>query len=162
VTIEKSSQSIFDDKEYEEQVDKEFDLFFRKGFQLVESGSWKSCAPNSAFVYGLKELPEQDDSPLVHKHIMFAHCYKQQAGWKQILSRFIRGQGLLLDLEFLTDAKGRRVAAFGYYAGFAGSAVGIDVWCHRILKDTQVDACMIYKVGMFLILLFLLLITKRI
>jgi hypothetical protein len=26
---------------------------------------------------------------------------------------------------------GRRVAAFGYMAGFAGSAVGIDVWCHQ-------------------------------
>ncbi|RKO88036.1 hypothetical protein BDK51DRAFT_5765, partial [Blyttiomyces helicus] len=26
---------------------------------------------------------------------------------------------------------GRRVAAFGYYAGFAGAAIGIDVWSHR-------------------------------
>lgn len=26
---------------------------------------------------------------------------------------------------------GRRVAAFGYMAGFTGSAVGIDVWCHQ-------------------------------
>lgn len=29
---------------------------------------------------------------------------------------------------------GRRVAAFGYMAGFAGSAVGIDMWCHQKLK----------------------------
>ncbi len=65
---------------------------------------------------------------------MFAHCYKQQAGWKEILSRFVIGKGLLLDLEFLVDEKGRRVAAFGYHAGFAGSALGIDLWCHNQLE----------------------------
>ena len=31
---------------------------------------------------------------------------------------------MLYDLEFLTDAGGRRVAAFGFHAGFAGAAAG--------------------------------------
>jgi len=31
---------------------------------------------------------------------------------------------MLYDLEFLQDESGRRVAAFGYHAGFAGAAVG--------------------------------------
>lgn len=31
---------------------------------------------------------------------------------------------MLYDLEFLQDERGRRVAAFGYHAGFAGAAVG--------------------------------------
>lgn len=49
--------------------------------------------------------------------------------------RFVKGKtGKLFDLEFLTDVTGRRVAAFGYYAGFAGAAVAVDVWCHRILN----------------------------
>jgi saccharopine dehydrogenase (NAD+, L-lysine-forming) len=30
----------------------------------------------------------------------------------------------LYDLEFLNDASGRRVAAFGFHAGFAGAAAG--------------------------------------
>lgn len=30
----------------------------------------------------------------------------------------------MYDLEFLTDATGRRVAAFGFHAGFAGAAAG--------------------------------------
>lgn len=30
----------------------------------------------------------------------------------------------MYDLEFLTDEKGRRVAAFGFHAGFAGAAAG--------------------------------------
>jgi len=66
---------------------------------------------------------------------MFAHCFKQQAGWKQLLSRFDQGHGSLYDLEFLMDDKGRRVAAFGYYAGFAGCAMGIDAWCHKLLNE---------------------------
>ena len=59
---------------------------------------------------------------------MFAHCYKNQAGWESVLARWPRGGGTLLDLEFLTDANGRRVAAFGYYAGFAGAALALQVW----------------------------------
>ncbi len=103
----------------------------------MESGSWKTSAPADAYIYGLKELPENDASPLSHAHIMFAHCYKQQAGWKDVLTRFKSGNGTLLDLEFLVDERGRRVAAFGYYAGFAGSAVGIDVWCHRAIHGNE-------------------------
>lgn len=41
-----------------------------------------------------------------------------------MLSRFARGGGTLYDLEFLNDANGRRVAAFGFHAGFAGAAAG--------------------------------------
>lgn len=57
---------------------------------------------------------------------MFAHCYKEQGGWKDVLKRWQDGQptGMLYDLEFLQDESGRRVAAFGYHAGFAGAAVG--------------------------------------
>lgn len=41
-----------------------------------------------------------------------------------MLSRFHRGGGKLYDIEFLNDASGRRVAAFGFHAGFAGAAAG--------------------------------------
>lgn len=71
----------------------------------------------------MKELPESTD-PLPHTHIQFAHCYKRQAGWSKVLSRFHRGGGTLYDIEFLNDANGRRVAAFGFHAGFAGAAAG--------------------------------------
>ena len=102
-------------------------LTFSVGADIVEFDSWRS-APESTYILGLKELPEHDSSPLPHKHIMFAHCYKNQGGWEKVLSRWPHGGGTLLDLEFLTDANGRRVAAFGYHAGFAGAALGIQVW----------------------------------
>ena len=41
-----------------------------------------------------------------------------------MLARFHKGGGKLYDLEFLTDENGRRVAAFGFHAGFAGAAAG--------------------------------------
>ena len=87
------------------------DLFIQLqiGAPLVEEGSWVKDAPKDALILGLKELPE-DDFPLEHVHITFAHCYKQQGGWEKVLSRWPRGGGALLDLEFLTDDAGRRVA----------------------------------------------------
>jgi saccharopine dehydrogenase (NAD+, L-lysine-forming) len=98
------------------------DVSSRVGCKLVDNNTWPS-APKHVPILGLKELPESDE-PLPHVHIQFAHCYKQQAGWSKILSRFHRGGGSLYDLEFLTDASGRRVAAFGFHAGFAGAAAG--------------------------------------
>jgi len=59
---------------------------------------------------------------------MFAHCYKNQRGWQDVLRRFSEGKGLLWDLEFLVDDSGRRVAAFGRSAGFIGMAVGLKQW----------------------------------
>jgi len=100
-------------------------FIYRVGATLAPHNSWPT-APLDQVIIGLKELPENDTSPLPHTHIMFAHCYKQQGGWKEVLQRWQDGQptSMLYDLEFLQDEKGRRVAAFGYHAGFAGAAVG--------------------------------------
>ena len=92
------------------------------GCKLVENNSWPN-APTDIPILGLKELP-QSDEPLAHTHIHFGHCYKHQAGWSEFLRRFHLGNGTLYDLEFLNDDNGRRVAAFGYHAGFAGAAAG--------------------------------------
>ncbi|KAG9311350.1 hypothetical protein JVU11DRAFT_8453 [Chiua virens] len=111
VIVERDEQRIFDDTEFE-----------AVGCRLVDNNSWPT-APVSIPIIGLKELSESAD-PLPHTHIQFAHCYKHQAGWTDVLDRFRRGNGTLYDLEFLTDASGRRVAAFGFHAGFAGAAAG--------------------------------------
>ena len=70
--------------------------------------------------------------PLHHAHIQFGHCYKKQENWIQYLSRFARGGGTLYDIEFLTDPAGKRVAAFGYYAGYAGAAIALLAWGHQV------------------------------
>ncbi len=102
----------------------------------MPEGSWVD-APQSTLIIGLKELPDDEDFPLHHTHISFAHCYKQQAGWAQTLSRFARGGGTLYDLEFLTDHSGRRVAAFGYQAGYCGAALALITWAHQLLHPSK-------------------------
>ena len=140
ITVERSEQRIFDDNEFEEYGRSKHIYLTsdRVGVEMASAGSWRKAA-KSTYIIGLKELPENDTSPLVHQHIMFAHCYKQQAGWKQVLSRWPTGGGTLLDLEFLTNEKGQRVAAFGYHAGFAGAALSLEVWAHKQLhgQSTQ-------------------------
>lgn len=125
VFVEESEQSVFDAEEYA-----------KVGATLVPAGSWKS-APKDRIIIGLKELPENEDFPLVNDHIQFAHCYKNQEGWQDVLKRFPAGKGVLYDMEFLENDQGRRVAAFGFYAGFAGAAIGVLDW---VFKQTHLDA----------------------
>ncbi|ANB13284.1 saccharopine dehydrogenase (NAD+, L-lysine-forming) [Sugiyamaella lignohabitans] len=126
VYVEKSKQRIFDDKEFSDV-----------GIPLVEENSWKT-APKDRIILGLKEL-EEETFPLIHEHIQFAHCYKDQGGWQEVLSRFPAGNGTLYDLEFLEDDNGRRVAAFGYHAGFAGAALGVQAWAFQQTHTKAAD-----------------------
>jgi saccharopine dehydrogenase (NAD+, L-lysine-forming) len=96
------------------------------GARIAPEGSWPD-APRDAIIFGLKELPE-DGTPLVHRHIMFGHAFKGQPAGRILLDRFAAGGGTLYDLEYLLDESGRRVAAFGYWAGFAGAAVSLKCW----------------------------------
>ncbi|QEE36874.1 saccharopine dehydrogenase [Octadecabacter sp. SW4] len=99
------------------------DAYRAAGCTIAPEGSWPG-APTEAVIFGLKELPE-DDAPLTHRHIMFGHAYKGQPSGRVLLDRFKMGGGTLYDLEYLTDENGRRVAAFGYWAGYAGAAVSL-------------------------------------
>jgi saccharopine dehydrogenase (NAD+, L-lysine-forming) len=96
------------------------------GCRIARAGSWQT-APDDALILGLKELP-QDGTPLVHRHIFFGHAFKGQPDAPALLARFRAGGGALYDLEYLTDPTGRRVAAFGYWAGYVGAAMGLLAW----------------------------------
>ena len=108
----KSAHRVFPDTEYA-----------AVGARLADTGSWPD-APEAAVVLGLKELPAEPH-PLRHRHVFFGHAYKNQPGARLLLDRFAAGGGALLDLEYLTDDAGRRVAAFGYWAGYVGAALAV-------------------------------------
>ncbi|MFI6409789.1 saccharopine dehydrogenase [Streptomyces sp. NPDC050548] len=112
LTVEESPQRIFPIEEYE-----------AVGAKVAPAGSWVS-APKDAVVLGLKELPDQP-AELTHRHIMFGHAYKGQPGATDLLRRFGTGGGALLDLEYLVDDTGRRLAAFGFWAGYLGAALAV-------------------------------------
>jgi saccharopine dehydrogenase (NAD+, L-lysine-forming) len=115
VTVEESRQRILPIADYA-----------AVGCEIVPEFSWVD-APDDAIIFGLKELPE-DGTPLRHRHIMFGHAYKGQPSGKILLDRFQQGGGSLYDIEYLTTDDGRRVAAFGYWAGYAGAAVSLMCW----------------------------------
>jgi len=102
------------------------DRYKDAGAHIAAQNTWPE-APADAIIFGLKELPE-DGTPLPHKHIMFGHAFKGQPAGKRLLGRFAAGGGTLYDLEYLVDETNRRIAAFGYWAGYAGAAVALKCW----------------------------------
>lgn len=96
--------------------------FVAAGCSVAPYGSWGD-APEGAVVVGIKELPEEP-ADLAHSHVYFAHAYKGQEGAEQTLDRFRRGGGELLDVEYLT-VDGKRVVAFGFWAGYVGAALSV-------------------------------------
>jgi saccharopine dehydrogenase (NAD+, L-lysine-forming) len=112
VTVEESPQRTFAIEEYA-----------AAGASVATEGSWVD-APEHAYVLGIKELPDEPES-LRHRHIYFAHAFKGQEDARRTLERFSRGGGRLFDIEYLTDDDGRRVVAFGYWAGYVGAALGV-------------------------------------
>ncbi|MFE9996891.1 saccharopine dehydrogenase [Streptomyces avermitilis] len=112
LTVEDSPQRIFPTEAYE-----------AVGCRIAEAGSWVS-APPDAVIVGLKELPDEP-AELVHRQVFFGHAYKRQPSAEALLRRFAAGGGALLDLEYLVDDDGRRLAAFGYWAGYLGAALAV-------------------------------------
>lgn len=102
------------------------DAYRAAGCAIVAENLWPE-APADAIIFGLKELPE-DGTPLPHRHIMFGHAFKGQPAGQVLLQRFAAGGGTLYDLEYLVGEDGRRVAAFGYWAGYAGAALALKCW----------------------------------
>lgn len=100
--------------------------FAGAGCAIAPPGSWPE-APSDAVILGLKELPAST-APLRHNHIFFGHAFKGQPEGPALLRRFTAGGGMLFDLEYLTDATGRRLVAFGIWAGFAGAAMALATW----------------------------------
>ena len=100
------------------------------GCDIAPENNWPD-APGEAIIFGLKELPE-DGTPLTHRHILFGHAFKGQPAGRILLERFRTGGGTLYDLEYLLDENDRRVAAFGYWAGYAGAAVALKCWAAQM------------------------------
>ncbi|MGW0705555.1 saccharopine dehydrogenase [Streptomyces sp. NPDC002643] len=112
ITVEESPQRVFPIAAY-----------VRAGCATAPAGSWVE-APEDHYVLGVKELPAEPRE-LRHRHIYFGHAYKGQTGAGDLLARFTAGGGTLLDLEYLVDDDGRRLVAFGYWAGYIGAALAV-------------------------------------
>ena len=123
VTVESSTSRVFEDREYA-----------KHGADIVLPGTWHH-APKMAFILGIKEKLQDEihaeNSALQHRHIYFAHVFKGQKCTPETMHRFTAGRGTLLDLEYLVDDSGKRVAAFSYSAGYAGAIAAAYIWAEK-------------------------------
>jgi saccharopine dehydrogenase (NAD+, L-lysine-forming) len=73
---------------------------------------------------GVKEVPVEKLIP--HKtYFFFSHTIKKQPHNQKLLQEVLRRQITLIDYELLTNEKGQRLVAFGYYAGVVGAYNGL-------------------------------------
>ncbi len=103
VLVESSPIRCFPDEEYR-----------AAGVQLTAE------RPDADIYLGVKEVPIDQLVPN-KTYLFFSHTMKGQAYNRSLLQAILEKQICLIDYEALVDERGKRVAAFGYYAGVVGA-----------------------------------------
>lgn len=70
-------------------------------------------------ILGVKEVPPAELAP-EQAYCFFSHTIKGQAHNMPMLARLLELRGTLLDYELVKNERGRRLVAFGIFAGYAG------------------------------------------
>ena len=106
IFVESSPIRVFSDKEYTD-----------KGLQVVQD------MENCEVLLGVKEVPID---ALIHnkKYFFFSHTIKKQPYNRELLKAILDKNIELYDHEVITDPKGKRLVAFGRYAGIVGAYNG--------------------------------------
>lgn len=79
---------------------------------------------------GVKEVPI--DQLLAGKtYLFFSHTIKKQAYNRPLLQAILQKKIRLIDYEALTDERGERLIAFGFYAGIVGAHNALWTWAKR-------------------------------
>ncbi|KAG8708682.1 hypothetical protein FRC09_001090, partial [Ceratobasidium sp. 395] len=109
----------------------------KAGARIVPAG--KHALEPADILLGIKEVPlgECIATRADRTHLMFSHTAKGQPYNTPLLARFVGNddRARLIDYELLTDGDtGKRVVAFGWYAGAAGLAEGLITSAHSELQ----------------------------
>lgn len=111
VYIETSKNRIFTDSEYLNQG------------AIITNKHWYHPDFQYALIVGLKDIRELDKLAN-HKHLYFAHCYKNQQNSQVILNSFFNSKSVIYDFEyFFYNNNNKRLISFGYYAGITGALI---------------------------------------
>ena len=103
IVVQPSEGRVFNDEEYAEL-----------GVPLVEDVS------DRELLLGVKEVPIDRLIP-GKTYCFFAHVAKQQPYNQKLMRALLDKEIRMIDYEYLTDEKGRRLIAFGYWAGMVGA-----------------------------------------
>lgn len=113
VLVQPSGHRCFSNAEYRQQ-----------GLTLTED--MRGCD----VLLGVKEVPVSElmDGAT---YLFFSHTIKKQPYNRGLLQSVLERQIRLIDYEVLTDDQGRRVIAFGYFAGMVGAHNALLTWGRR-------------------------------
>lgn len=113
VVVQPSSLRAYSDLEYHEA-----------GLALQEDLS------DCDLLLGIKEVPIERLIPN-KTYCFFAHVIKKQAYNRSLLQALLAKNIRQIDYEMLTDERGRRIIAFGYFAGMVGAHNGLWTYGQR-------------------------------
>jgi hypothetical protein len=113
VVVEPSPVRCFKDEE-----------FTKHGIHLQEDLS------DCDILLGVKEVPIEK---LISEktYLFFSHTIKKQPYNRALLQAVLEKKIRLIDYEVLTNDKGERLIAFGFYAGIVGAHNGMWTWAQR-------------------------------
>lgn len=80
---------------------------------------------------GVKEVPIDQLIP-EKSYCFFSHTIKGQAYNRKLLQHVLAQNITLVDYEVLTDEQGKRVIAFGYFAGMVGAHNAVRAYLRRV------------------------------
>ncbi|MEL6970732.1 MAG: NAD(P)-dependent oxidoreductase [Bacteroidota bacterium] len=113
LVVQSSPIRIFTDEEYR-----------AKGVPVVE------YIGDRDLLLGVKEVPIEELIP-GKTYSFFSHTHKEQVYNRPLLKAILDKHIHLIDYEVLTDKLGRRVIAFGYFAGVVGAHNGFWTYAQR-------------------------------
>jgi len=85
-------------------------------------------------VMGVKEMPRgffREGGV----YLFFSHTMKGQPANMEMLAEILRKRATLVDYELITDDEGRRLVAFGHFAGLAGMLDGLWALGRRLAEE---------------------------
>ena len=108
IFVESSNKRCFTDEEY-----------VINGAVIVNDGYWKKS--KHSFIIGLKEIDYKSKHTQTLMH--FAHCFKKQNGYKNILNNLL--DSTFIDYEFVLNTESKRVISFCKQSGKIGCYLGL-------------------------------------
>jgi len=113
VVAQRSEIRCYSDQDYE-----------REGVRVVDS------VADCDILLGVKEVPTAE---LISgkTYLFFSHTIKKQPYNRDLLAKILERRITLVDYETLTDPEGRRIIAFGRWAGIVGAYNGIWAYGRR-------------------------------
>lgn len=122
-----------------------------RGVDIKVQPSPMRCYPNDAYrhqriplkedlsncdvLMGVKEIPIDQLIP-EKTYFFFSHTIKEQAYNQSLLQAILKKRIRLIDYEVLTDNRGKRLIAFGKFAGMVGAHNGIIAYGQRSKQFT--------------------------